>query len=108
MLSGFNNSIQAVTQNNIINIEKECMLMNGKMNMSISQIFQKDGKPTAFVLFSEGRKSAEGKIPDCTIISNDGFSEKEVKALELYLKMQQESILKTAKEVNIMKAFMQN
>lgn len=80
--------------------------MNGKMNMSISQIFQKDGKPTAFVLFSEGRKSAEGKIPDCTIISNDGFSEKEVKALELYLKMQQESILKTAKEVNIMKAFM--
>ena len=23
--------------------------MNGKMNMSISQIFQKDGKPTAFV-----------------------------------------------------------
>ena len=77
--------------------------MNGKMNMSISQIFQKDGKPTAFVLFSEGRKSAEGKIPDCTIISNDGFSEKEVKALELYLKMQQESILKTAKEVNIMK-----
>ena len=34
--------------------------------------------------------------------------EKEVKALELYLKMQQESILKTAKEVNIMKAFMQN
>lgn len=82
--------------------------MNGKMNMSISQIFQKDGKPTALVLFSEGRKSAEGKIPDCTIISNDGFSEKEVKALELYLKMQQESILKTAKEVNIMKAFMQN
>ena len=82
--------------------------MNGKMNMSISQIFQKDGKPTAFVLFSEGRKSAEGKIPDCTIISNDGFSEKEVKALELYLKMQQESILKTAKEVNIIKAFMQN
>ena len=80
--------------------------MNGKMDMSISQIFQKDGKPTAFVLFSEGRKSAEGKIPDCTI--NDGFSEKEVKALELYLKMQQESILKTAKEVNIMKAFMQN
>ena len=53
--------------------------MNGKMNMSISQIFQKDGKPTAFVLFSEG--SAEGKIPDSTIISNDGFSEKEVKAL---------------------------
>ena len=43
--------------------------MNGKMDMSISQIFQKDGKPTAFVLFSEGRKSAEGKIPDCTIIS---------------------------------------
>ena len=82
--------------------------MNGKMNMSISQIFQKDGKPTAFVLFSEGRKSAEGKIPDCTIISNDGFSEKEVKALELYLKMQQESILKTAKEVNFMKAFVQN
>ena len=95
-------------QDNIINIEKECMLMNGKMNMSISQIFQKDGKPTAFVLFSEGRKSAEGKIPDCTIISNDGFSEKEVKALELYLKMQQESILKTAKVVYIKKAFMQN
>ena len=45
--------------------------MNGKMNMSISQIFQKDGKPTAFVLFSEGRKSAEGKIPDCTIISTN-------------------------------------
>lgn len=80
--------------------------MNGKMNMSVSQIFKKDGKATAFVLFSEGSKSAEGKLPDCTIISNNGFSEKEVKALELYLKMQQEAILKTAKEINIMKAFM--
>lgn len=79
MLFGFNDSIRAVTYDDIINIEKECMLMNGKMNMSISQIFQKDGKPTAFVLFSEGRKSAEGKIPDCTIISNDGFPKRKSK-----------------------------
>lgn len=79
MLFGFDNSIQAVMQDNIINIEKECMLMNGKMNMSISQIFQKDGKPTAFVLFSEGRKSAEGKIPDCTIIPMTAFPKRKSK-----------------------------
>lgn len=82
--------------------------MNNKMNMSVSQIFRKNGQLTAFVLFSDGKRSAEGKIPDCKMISNQGFSEKEIKALELYLKMEQDSILQTAKGINIMDAFLKN
>lgn len=82
--------------------------MTDNMKMSVSQIFNKNGKLTAFVLFNDGIRSAEGKIPDCTIISNQGFSEKEVKALELYLKMEKDNILQTAKSVNIMDAFLKS
>lgn len=80
--------------------------MTDSMKMSVSPIFRKNGKPTAFVLFTDGTRNAEGKIPDCTIISNQGFFEKEIKALELYLKMEQENILQTAKGINIMGAFL--
>ena len=79
MLFGFDNSIQAVTQDNIINIEKECMLMNGKMNMSISQIFQKDGKPTAFVLFSEAEKVPRVKFRTARLFPMTAFPKRKSK-----------------------------
>lgn len=82
------------------------MMMNKNMKMSVSPICRKNGQPTAFVLFTDGTRSAEGKIPDCKMISNQGFSEKEIKTLELYLKMEQDSIFQTAKSINIMDAFL--
>lgn len=57
----------------------------GEVQMSVSPICNKDGKKYAFVQFADGKRSAEGKIPDCTIISNQGFSADEVSQLEAYM-----------------------
>ena len=59
--------------------------MNDELNMSVSPICVKDGNRYAFVTFSDGKRSAEGKIPDCKIISNKGFSDAEEKKLEEYI-----------------------
>ena len=57
--------------------------------MSIYEFFKKDGKPRHHS-FSEGRKKgAEVKFPDCTIILNDGFSERKSSTGTVSLKMQQ-------------------
>lgn len=78
------------------------------MHMSVSGIINKDGKKTISVLFTEGERSAEGRIPDCRIYTNKGFSEEETAALEEYLVREQDSIRKMAKGVNVMKAFMKD
>lgn len=80
--------------------------MDEAMQMSVSPIVDKKGKKYVYVQFSDGRRNAEARIPDCKVITNNGFEEKEIAALELYLKSEQISIIKTAKQVNAMKAFM--
>ena len=51
--------------------------MNDELKMSVSPICVKDGNRYAFVNFADGKRTAEGKIPDCKIISNKGFSDEE-------------------------------
>lgn len=59
--------------------------MSEELNMSVSPICVKDGKKYAYILFSDNVRSAEGVIPDCRIINNNGFLEDEVKQLEAYM-----------------------
>ena len=59
-----------------------------------------------YVLFSDNEKSAEGRIPDCTIISNKGFSQDEVKQMEDYLRESKDLIISEAKRINPIKSFL--
>lgn len=59
--------------------------MENEVNITVSPVCSKEGKSYAFVTFSEGNKTAEGKIPDCKVISNKGFSGEEVEQLEYYM-----------------------
>lgn len=56
------------------------------VNLLVSPICNKDGKKYAFVSFTQGKKCAEGRIPECEIIRNEGFSDEEKAQLVTYMK----------------------
>ncbi|MCM1047562.1 MAG: hypothetical protein NC433_03970 [Clostridiales bacterium] len=80
--------------------------MSDELKMSVSPICTKDGSKYAFVSFTDEERSAEGKIPDCKIINNDGFSDEEVEKLEYYMQQELPQIKKMAAGINIMHSFM--
>lgn len=80
--------------------------MNDELNMSVSPICAKNGERYAFVTFSDGTRSAEGKIPDCKIISNKGFSREEAKKLEEYMQKELPKLKQMAAGINVLDAFM--
>ena len=64
--------------------------MAGEMNMTVSEIFRTDnGDKYVFVKFEDGKKFAEGKVPDCKIVKQEGFTDAEVILLEQYMKNEQ-------------------
>ena len=76
--------------------------------MSVSQIVKgKDGKKTIFVEFSEGERYAEGRIPGFMLIANKGFDEEEAKALEKYMRENEKTIISMAKQIDVMRNFME-
>ena len=77
-----------------------------ELSMSVSPICEKNGQKAAYVSFSDGNRSAEGKIPDCKITKNNGFDEGEVAQLELYMKGNLMMLKKMASSVNVFDAFM--
>jgi len=80
--------------------------MNDDVNMMVSPVCTKDGKSYAFVSFEDGEKTAEGKIPDCNIIANKGFSADEVQQLETYMKRELTNLKKMAANINPMDALL--
>ncbi len=81
---------------------------NLAMNMSVSQIIKKDGKEKIYILFEDGICSAEGIYPDCRIIRNSNFTEKEVSMLSKYMEENSNQIKELAKTVSVWKAFSKN
>ena len=79
--------------------------MNGELNMSVSPICVKDEKRYAFVSFTDGECMAEGKIPDCKIISQTGFEAGEIMMLEEYMKRELPSLKKMAAGIRLVDAF---
>ena len=78
----------------------------GELNMSVSAICQNDqGKKYAFVTFTDGVRNAEGRIPECNILTNNGFAEIEVKELERYMSEHLPELKKMAAGVDIFAAF---
>lgn len=80
--------------------------MNEEMNMSVSSVCEKEGKKYAFVTFSDGSRMAEGRIPECVIVSNSGFTQDEVKMLELYMKNDLSHLKRMAAGVRWIDGFM--
>ena len=80
--------------------------MRDTLNMSVSQIFYKDGRKYAFVSFTDGIRTAEGKIPDCKIIASKGFCDEEVGQLEEYMGRELGNLKRMAASVRAMDAFM--
>lgn len=79
---------------------------NQELSMSVSPICEKDGRKSAYVSFSDGKRNAEGEIPDCKIIKSEGFDEAEIAQLELYMKGNLMMLKKMASSVNVFEAFM--
>ncbi|MBE5917502.1 MAG: hypothetical protein E7273_11755 [Pseudobutyrivibrio ruminis] len=78
----------------------------GELNMAVSAICQNDkGEKYAFVTFSDGVRSAEGKIPACKILKNGGFADIEVKELEKYMAEHLKELKKLAANIDIFSAF---
>lgn len=80
--------------------------MQDELKMSVSPICEKDGKRYAFVTFSDGGRFAEGKIPECEMISNRGFSEEEIEKLKEYMQKELPQLKKMAAGVNVFGALM--
>lgn len=80
--------------------------MSNELKMSVSPICVKDGKKYAFVSFTDGNRSAEGKIPDCKITANTGFNKDEVTQLEEYMRRELPQLKKMAAGIDIMRNFM--
>ena len=80
--------------------------MGESLNMSVSQVFSRDGKQYAFVSFTDGNRTAEGKIPECVITSHSGFSAEELTQLEDYMRRELTSLKRMASSVDVMSAFL--
>lgn len=78
--------------------------MEDALQMLVSPICVKDNERYAYVSFSDGSKSAEGKIPDCIIEKNEGFTEDEVMQLEDYMKANLVELKKMAASTNVFEA----
>lgn len=79
--------------------------MERELKMTVSPICSKDGEKYAFVLFAEGDKQAEGKIPDCVILSSQGFSDDEVQKLESYMKRELRKLKEMAAGIHVLDSF---
>lgn len=80
--------------------------MSENLNMSVSPIVEKDEKKHIYITFEDDTRSAEGSLPEKKIIRNQGFTEEEVAALELYISANEADIVAMAKQINVLDAFM--
>lgn len=80
--------------------------MKDEMKMSVSSIVSRDGKREIYVFFQEGKRSAEGRLSDYKMIHSNGFTEEEVAVLETYMRTEKDTILRMAKNINVMDAFL--
>ncbi len=80
--------------------------MENEMNMTVSSICAKNGQKYAYVAFTDGSRSAEGRIPDCRILSSAGFTKGEVEQLEAYMKRELRELKRMAAGIRIVDALM--
>lgn len=72
---------------------------NSELRMTHSCILSRGEEKIVRVTFEGERTFAEGIIPECKIEKQRGFTDDEVQQLELYLKLNQDDIMKKAKSI---------
>lgn len=80
--------------------------MKNEFTMSVSPICMKEGKKFAYVSFTDGERKAEGKIPECKIMSATGLNKGEVMMLEEYMKRELPQLKKMAAGIRLVDAIM--
>jgi len=80
--------------------------MNHEVRMSVSPVCMRDGERYAYVSFVDGERVAEGKIPECKLVSNKGFSIEEAEQLEAYMRSELASLKRMAAGIRVFDAFM--
>lgn len=80
--------------------------MMDELTMQVSPIVVKDGKKVAYVTFSDDKRTAEGIIPDCCLLSCKGFNDNEALALENYMRRELTNLKRMAAGNNVLKAMM--
>ena len=78
--------------------------IKNEFTMSVSPVCSKNGKKYAFVSFQDGERKAEGKIPDCKIMSATGLDRGEIRMLEEYMKQQLPILKKMAAGIRLVDA----
>ena len=81
-------------------------MTDNEFTMSVSPICLKDGKKFAYVSFTDGERSAEGKIPECKIVSATGLDRGEIRMLEEYMTMELPQLKKMAAGIRLVDAFL--
>ena len=80
--------------------------MKNEFTMSVSPICLKDGKKIAYVYFADGERNAEGRIPECKIVSAVGLDRGEIRMLEEYMKRELSQLKKMAVGIRLVDAIM--
>lgn len=78
--------------------------MNNELKMSVSPICVKNNEKYAFVSFTDGIRVAEGRIPDCKMLSSNGFTPEEVAQLEDYMRRELTQLKKMAVGIRLIDA----
>ena len=81
-------------------------MKKNEFTMSVSPICMKDGKKFAYVSFHDGERSAEGKIPECKIVSAVGLDRGEIRMLEEYMTRELPQLKKMAAGIRLVDAFL--
>ena len=80
--------------------------MKNEFTMSVSPICVKEGKKLAYVSFTDGKRTAEGKIPECVITSATGLNRAEVRMLEEYMKQELPKLKSMAAGIRLVDAWL--
>jgi hypothetical protein len=81
-------------------------MSDNEMKLTYSAVVTADGGPMVSVCFERGSDTAEGKLPDCRILSSTGFTAEEVTALEEYLQGNKDDLMETARKISGIKHLM--
>ncbi len=71
-----------------------------EVKMTHSGILAADGRRYVSVRFERGKDAAEGRLPDCKITKNHGFSPEETERLEDFMEQKCDEIFQKAREIN--------
>lgn len=80
--------------------------INSNTRMSVSGLLHRGEKLSVCIYLEENDKYLEIRMPDEEILSRNGYTDDDISSIIEYLKNNNDEIMKTAKGINPMKAFM--